>query len=423
MIRSRAAAGLAIAVWLAGPARAEEPPPPVTGSPLGPEPAPPPAPPPPPPPAVTEEMWRQAMDRMAKQEQQLGELRDRLAADRADRAREEAARAAAPPTVGGNRVGLTASGFVQMDYTPWRQSSVDEINFSTGDPINEERFLLKRARLRLAGDYGILAGAVEFDGNTVKGATARIIGAEVSLRWPPTARQPLPLAMLTIGSFKIPFGFEVGQADTQRLFLERSTSERAFFPGEYDLGLRLAGGWRFLRYALAMMNGEPIGEKAFPMRDPNGSKDFVGRVGVETAVYGPVAVAAGVSGLVGTGFHKGTPSTKDVLVWRDLNENGIVDPGELQVISGSSETPSQNFDRFAFGADLRVAVRLPRLGELVVYGELVYATNLDRGVQPADPVAASRDLRELGWYVAATQEVTRFAQVGVRYDSYNPDAD
>ena len=47
----------------------------------------------------------------------------------------------------------------------------------------------------------------------------------------------------------------------------------------------------------------------------------------------------------------------------------------------------------------------------------------DRGLIVADPVAASRDLRELGGYVAATQEITRWAIAGVRFDLYDPDAD
>src|SRR5262249_41448482 len=159
----------------------------------------------------------------------------------------------------------------------------------------------------------------------------------------------------------------------------------------------------------------------YPLRDPNGAKDFVGRVGVDTNVYGPVAVAGGVSGLLGKGFHTGTPATKDVLQWRDTNENGLVDPGEVTTAS-SSATPSENFDRFALGSDLRLTMKMPRLGELTLYGELVYASNLDRAIQPADPVAAKRDLRELGWYVAVTQEITRWAAIGVRYDYYNPDA-
>ena len=36
---------------------------------------------------------------------------------------------------------------------------------------------------------------------------------------------------------------------------------------------------------------------------------------------------------------------------------------------------------------------------------------------------AARDLRELGWYLGATQELTRWALIGVRYDTFDPDSD
>ena len=57
------------------------------------------------------------------------------------------------------------------------------------------------------------------------------------------------------------------------------------------------------------------------------------------------------------------------------------------------------------------------------YAELTYAANLDRFTLVADPVVLNRDLRELGWYVAATQELSPWAAVGVRYDRYDPDRD
>src|SRR5262249_41428778 len=125
-----------------------------------------------------------------------------------------------------------------------------------------------------------------------------------------------------------------------------------------------------------------------------------------------------------SGLHPGTPATKDVLVWRDINEDGIVQPAtEIQVIPGSAPTPSQNFDRSALGGDVRVLAKLPGVGELTVYGEVYAGTNLDRAICGADPVPGGRDLREPGYYVAATQEITPYLMVGVRYDFYDPDSD
>ncbi len=330
--------------------------------------------------------------------------------------------AQAPPQVLTARLGVSLTGYLQADWVVHNQSSQNQLNPS-GVPLNLDEFFIRRARLRAAIERWWVAGLVEFDGNTVNGAQARIIGAEASLKFPPERGDPLPLLMATIGLFKVPFGFEVVQSDRDRLFLERSTAEHGLFPGEYDAGIRLQGGWRFVRYVVAVMDGEPIGEKTFPLHDPNNAKDVVGRVGIDTPIAPGVWVAGGFSGLSGTGFHAGTPATKATVVWNDANGNGTVQQGEITVVPGSTAVGSQNFSRFGYGADLRLGFDIPSLGATVLWSELYWAKNLDRGVLPADPVAFGRDYRELGLYVALTQEVGQHAQVGFRYDFYNPDAD
>ncbi len=354
--------------------------------------------------------------KIAEQGASLAHVADGLAAMRKDLDEERSARKRAEdrPAVGAVRGGIGITGFAQIDLT-MRQSSQDQLVDATGDPLNEDRFSLRRARLRVTADYGHVLGAVELDANTTKGTQVRPVGADVSWKE--------QVVTATLGLFKIPFGYEVVQSDRDRMFMERTTTARALFPGEYDLGARAAGAWRFVRYAIAVQNGDPLGEKAFPGRDPNGAKDVTGRVGVDQDVIAGLHVSAGVSALEGRGFHKGTPSTKDVLVWRDLNEDGAIEPGEVQIIPGQAATPSQNFSRFAVGADVRVTYQVKRVGLLDVYGELVWASNLDRAIAVADPIASQYDVRELGWYVAATQELGEIFQVGVRYDSYDPDAD
>ena len=236
------------------------------------------------------------------------EHRARVAAEAALRGESKSVTDA--PLVHAGRFGLRLSGFLQFDTVAWSQAAQDQLNPSTNAPLNDARFFIRRARLRADIDWRMLSGAIEFDGNTVNGYQARIIGAEVSLVWRNAQVPVLPYLQLTAGSFKIPFGFEVGQRDIDRLFLERSTMEHAFFPGEYDLGARVFGGWHFLRYSLAAMNGDPIGEKAFPGRDPNQSKDLIGRVGIDLLLR-RLGIAGDVSALWGQGFHSGTPATKD----------------------------------------------------------------------------------------------------------------
>ena len=316
---------------------------------------------------------------------------------------------------------LSFAGFAQADLW-FRQSSEDQLNASTLAPLNQNRFLLRRGRLRGTYETEFVSGALELDANTVNGNQVRVVGVEASLRWPGGAAQPI--AQVTIGMFKIPFGWEVLQSDCDRTFLERSTVVRALFPGEYDLGARLQGSWRFLRYAMAIQNGEPIGERTFPALDPNHSKDIVGRIGVDTPLGAFARWVAGISAVYGRGFHPGTPATKPTLVWQDRNEDGIYESGELMTVPGVAATPSANFSRFGLGLDARASFRLPRLGETVLYGEVIWAKNLDRAVMVADPLGPlGRDLREMGYYVAAVQDLGRYLQLGVRYDFYDPDRD
>lgn len=59
---------------------------------------------------------------------------------------------------------------------------------------------------------------------------------------------------------------------------------------------------------------------------------------------------------------------------------------------------------------------------LKLYGEVVLAQNLDRGLYVADPVTTGLEQREFGWYVAALQEVFRYGMIGLRYEYYDPNA-
>jgi hypothetical protein len=372
-------------------------------------------PPPDPLAARVDDLARQLGEAQARLDRQAVELR----ALRADLDAQKDAHAAF--RVG--RFGVTLFGFVQADGVVYSRASVDELNPSTGAPLNETRFLIRRARLRADADYGWIAGTLELDGNTVSGPTARITNVEVSACWPRCAGDRPPIVMATLGLVRIPFGFEVQEKDYVRLYLERSNVARALFPGEYDLGARLQGGWRWLRWQAAAMNGHPSGDKQFTLVDPTASKDFLGRVGVDARPHARVALAGGFSALYGTGFSRGAASTKDTLVWRDANADGQVDVTEIVGAVGQPSTPSRTFSRYALGGDLRVTVELPRVGPLTVGGEIVWATNLDRALYIADPLAAGRDLRELGWWIGATQQLTRWCAIGVRYDRYDPDSD
>jgi hypothetical protein len=315
------------------------------------------------------------------------------------------------------------SGFVQIDWVVHNQASQDEVSGSTGQPLNLDRFTLRRGHLRVDADRGLVAAALEVDANTTNGPQLRPIEACVSLRWPEKADARLPSWTATIGLLRIPFGFEVGEGDSIRPFLERASVLQALFPGELDLGLRIVMKYRFLDGAFAVMNGSPIGSKVFPDLDPVHEKDMVGRIGVDFELAPGVRVQVGTSADVGTGFHAGTPATKNQLVWQDQNGDGLVEPNEIVAVGGLPATPSQVFRRFAVGGDARILVDVAPLGKMSFRGEIVNGWNLDRGLEVADPIGAGHDLREMGYSGGITQELTRWGMIGARYDLYNPDAD
>jgi hypothetical protein len=330
----------------------------------------------------------------------------------------------APPTAPGQaQADAQLHGYLQADGVAWAQSSENQLAPASSEPLNQERLLIRRARIEIDVRRGPLLGVLEVDANTVRGPTFGLSNAEISFlaaRKPPARPD---LATISIGLLRIPFGAEVQERERNRLFLERSNVSRALFPGTFDLALRLQARWRALVLQLALMNGEPLGSGTLAGRDPTAAKDLVGRVGVALARGSRVQVDGGLSILEGTGFHAGTPATKDVLVWRDQNEDGIVQTSEIQIIPGSPATPSSTYHRFAAGCDLRIAAALPRVGELMAFGEIVWAGNLDRALIPADPVASGRDIRELGMVAGLVQSFGAHVALGARFDWYNADLD
>jgi hypothetical protein len=62
-------------------------------------------------------------------------------------------------------------------------------------------------------------------------------------------------------------------------------------------------------------------------------------------------------------------------------------------------------------------------GPGVAFAEAIIATDLDRAVIYADPIANARELRELGYSIGVVQNITPYAQAGVRYDYYDGDRD
>jgi hypothetical protein len=327
-------------------------------------------------------------------------------------------------------IGFGVSGYIQGQYEN-SQLSQDQLQ-QGGLPYNRDRFVLRRARARIDRGWQYAAGALEIDGNYVSTAKFSVRRAEGSLLYRGPNDGNYPLVMLTFGVFETPFGYELMDSSRSRWFMERSTTSLALFPTEPDIGARISGSIGFFRYAIAIVNGEPLDDRSGGLlSDPNAAKDVVGRLGVVTQPIEKLRVSGGTSFLQGTGFHPGAGATKDSTVWVDVNEDGKVDMGEVTGVSGRAAVPSQNFRRWAFGADLELRLQTS-IGATTLYGEAYVASNLDRGLVVADPIATGADatgsdrtgdVREIGGYVGLLQEIGRYGIVGFRGDVYDPNSD
>lgn len=318
---------------------------------------------------------------------------------------------------------LDLTGYVQADAVPYSEDSFDELDPGSREPLNQERFLIRRGRLRVEARRDGMFGTLELDGNTVAGSpTARLLGAQVGYAIAGADHAP-PLVAFSAGLFKTPFGAEVPASERDKAFLEPPAFARALFPGNYDAGALVQGAHGAARWAVAVVNGAPVGDARWRGRDPVSSFDFVGRLGAVVAGPYRFRVEAGVSAVTGRGLHAGTPPTKDELQWVDENNDGIVQTTELRVVPGAPGSPSQTFERDAIGVDVQMHWCFCVVGTGTAFFEAALATNLDRGILYSDPIAATRDLRQLGFALGLVQNLGDHAQVGARYDRYDADRD
>jgi len=330
--------------------------------------------------------------------------------------------APAPEAELGQLRNIMVTGYVQAQLEGHEESE-DQLR-PGGAPMNQNRFLVRRGRVKISREWEFSSLMMELDGSTTKGPSFSLWHAEASVLWRGGKPAPGPAVIkLTGGIFDAPFGYELLESPRTRLFMERSVQSRAFFPSEPDLGARLSGQIGWFRYSLAFMNGNPLGEPSpFAGQDPNNHKDFVARIGAQVPMEN-VEIGGGVSMLNGQGFVRGTDATKNGIAWSDLNEDRkIQGDTEIVPVLASAASPSYNFRRWAAGADLQVRMKTPA-GWSTLYGEVQVGSNIDRGLFIANPAIVGEDTRELGYYVGAIQEITPYAALGFRVDYYNPNAD
>lgn len=292
------------------------------------------------------------------------------------------------------------SGYVQARWLHAENQS-DTVKVSgvplTLNPANQERFFIRRARLKLTYDASPLSqGVVYLNGGEDR--FVKLLEAYVMLLdpWTPDHRNSL-----TFGQFNVPFGYEIERSSSVREMLERSRAQNVLFPGERDRGIRLVNPWTpRLETAVSVLNGGGIQNVNFPDTDPSSGKDLTLR-----ARYSQGTIDAAVS---------------------------LYDGRETIPLTG----PDVEVDRTRIGGDAQFYYALPRLGGGSLKGEYYAGTNVNSDsvtallvrtgdtllVRPLrDPAHLATDFQ--GGYIMLVQNLGEQFQVAGRYDWYDQNVD
>jgi hypothetical protein len=293
------------------------------------------------------------------------------------------------------------SGYVQARWETGETQS-DTVGVS-GTPLafsaaNNERFYIRRGRLKLTYDASPTSQAVVyFDGNTGSGTTRNITLLEAYLTlmdpWTPDHRHTL-----TVGQFNVPFGYEIERSSSARELPERSRAENVLFAGERDRGIKLVNPWtpRF-ETVVAVLNGGGINHPEFPNTDPTRSKDVVGRA----------RLSLGVLDVAGSGY---------------VGRNTIPLTG-----------PEVQTDKTRWGGDAQSYYELPRLGGGSLRAEVYLGKELNPDSVSALIVtsAGTRSLSRrgtlatdfLGWHLMWVQNLGEKLQAAARYEQFDRNTD
>lgn len=291
--------------------------------------------------------------------------------------------------------GLRFSGYLQAQYEAHSDSGegLDE----SGEPNNLDRFLIRRGRLKVRWEGSRFAHlSLETDASS---SGVSLKEAEATLLFPFSGLD----VDFTLGLFKIPFGFETLLSSSDNPFLEPSFLTRTFFPGERDLGLRIRAKSSIYSVQMAVINGNPIGSDLLPGRDPDGAKDLVLRLGIDT-----MRIDFGVSAQVGKEFVPGTPEVAPTTTWIDSDRDSVPEPGEVTTTDDVEGVPSDDVARWRLGADFEL--QLPRTE---VYGEIAFARRAGAAGGPR--------LGQLAGYFGTVLRFLPFLGVAMRIEALDPD--
>jgi hypothetical protein len=298
---------------------------------------------------------------------------------------------------------LKFSGYVQGRYEWHDDANYGQmlvVNSALGNStVNREtsRFFVRRARLKATYSGTLSEFVLQADPSDSAADNHRMLrDAEASFvinnenPWFPS-NTPWEFK-LTMGQFKIPFGFEILQSSSDREFPERSIAENALFPGERDRGVRLVYTLEWFKVMAALVNGNLTNDR-HGVFDQSSWKDLVGRIGADFEW-----IAFGFSGYGGHSLRA--------------------------LAVGTAMMPLTTYERYRIvraGADAQFYYDVPNVGGLTLRGELYWGKDTQLSFSGIEPDAAKcKDAPKLGYYGALVQNIGDYAGVAVRFEQWDP---
>ncbi|HJX66077.1 MAG TPA: porin [Polyangia bacterium] len=301
---------------------------------------------------------------------------------------------------------IKISGYVQGRYE-YHQDALD----GWSKYKSEDRFYVRHGYLGAKYEGKNAEYFLQIDGNNNDGLVLKDAEATFVDTWTPFHLK------LTVGQFKVPFGYEITQSDADREMPERSSVITGIFPGDRDRGVRLQAKYEVLRLNVALVNGASFGQKD-PSNyqgvvqngyDPNGYKTVVGRLGADLGF-----LVGGISGMWGRTLDT------NVLPVPEIKTTFVAADGTSQTLTTPAVVASYlYYSQLRLGADVQGYIDVPSVGGLALKGELIWARkkNLDYDLAKADPC---RDSNSLGWMITVVQNIGPYLGAALRFDQFDP---
>jgi len=304
----------------------------------------------------------------------------------------------------GPELKLVLGGFIQFNA---ESGDVFAFQGNFGQTAINDRFLLRRARINMTGDYAEqfdfkIEGDFEQNDGT-NGGRRDFSGTDIFINW-----HQFPSAQVKAGQYKAPFGLEQLTPDTSLYTIERSIATGAITP-ERQIGIQLWGKpftniWPeqkdLVTYYAGVFNGNG---RNINVNDNNNFM-FVGRLELQ-----PLKDFAGKGSFLKLGG--------DVLNSRDNAGVNISQAGNLLVNADgslSSFTLPSAAQRTAWSVDAWL-----ELGPFDLIGEYLQETVLPRTVPGATPAFSA--FNSDGFYVTGAYYILpKKLQAVVQWQFLNP---